>query len=145
MIRILASALALTFLAPAPFGARGEEKKPDRTIEILREDGKIVFREKDKPREKGKPKAVAVVVGETVRWVNRDTESHALTSVAKVDGKPVFDTEAIKPGAHKDVVFTIDMYRSVGGRPARFVTLKYRSDDKADREGELTFLSAARP
>jgi hypothetical protein len=125
--------------------SQGGEKKPDRTIEILREDGKIVFREEGKPREKGKPRAVGVVVGETIRWVNRDAEPHTLKSVAKADGRPVFDTKDIKPGEHKDVVFNIDMYRSLGGRPARFVTLKYRSGDAADKEGELTFMSAARP
>jgi hypothetical protein len=147
MIPILTSALVLMLLAPA--GQReekekGKTKEPDRTIEILREDGKIVFREKGKPRGKDKPKAVGVVVGETIRWVNRDTEPHTLKSVAKVDDKPLFDTQAIRPGEHKDVLFNIDMYRNVGGRPARYVTLKYRSGDKADQEGELTFLSAAR-
>ncbi|MDR3620163.1 MAG: hypothetical protein P4L85_12490 [Paludisphaera borealis] len=149
MFHILTSALVLTtLLAPASFAGQGDKKekgkKPDRTIEIVRENGKIVFREKDKPKGQGKPRAVAVVVGETVRWVNRDTESHTLKSVAKVGGKPVFDTQAIKPGEHKDVVFNIDMYRGVGGLPAQYVTLKYRGGDKADQEGELTFLSAAR-
>ena len=144
MKRIPTAALILAILGVPSFAGQGDEKakKPDRTIEILREDGKVVFREKGKPKEKGKPRAVGVVVGETVRWVNRDTEPHRLKSVAKVDGEPLFATQAIQPGAHKDVVFNIKMYRGLGGRPAQYVTIKYRGDEHADHEGELTFMSA---
>ena len=71
MTRILTSALVLAALGGPSFAGGGQgdekEKKPDHTIEILREEGRIVFREKDKPRGKGKPRAVGVVVGETIR------------------------------------------------------------------------------
>ena len=148
MTRILTSALVLAALGGPSFAGGGQgdekEKKPDHTIEILREEGRIVFREKDKPRGKGKPRAVGVVVGETIRWVNRDTEPHTLKCVAEIDGQPAFDTKVIRPGAHKDVVFNIKMYSGLGGRPAQYVTIKYRADGHADDEGELTFLSAAR-
>lgn len=152
MMRILSAALVLTALGPASLAGRGqgqgegegEGKKPDRIIEILREGGKIVFREQGRRNDKGKPRAVGVVVGETVRWVNRDAEPHTLRSVAKHDDKPLFDTQAIGPGQHKDVAFNIDMYRALAGRPARYVSVKYQSGDRADQQGELIFMSAAR-
>lgn len=124
--------------------SQGEGKKPSRAIEILREDGKVVFREQGKPKEKGKPRAIPVVVGETIRWVNRDAERHRLRSVEQADGQPIFDTQSIKPGEFKDVVFDIDMYHKLGGRPAQYVNLRYRDEGAADSEGELTFISAAR-
>ena len=55
-----------------------------------------MFREQGKDG-KGKPRAVGVVVGETVRWVNRDNEPHTLKSVAKHDGKPILNTDRIAP------------------------------------------------
>lgn len=135
-----ATALNLAMLLLSSLTATVGDKEPDKTIEITRKDGKLVFTEKGKD----KVQAVSIVVGETIRWVNRDELSHTLKSVAKVEGEPLFDTGAIRPGKSKDVRFDIDIYRNAGGRTANFVRLKYVGDDRADEAAELIFLSAAR-
>ncbi len=131
---------AAFMLAMLPLAVVGDDKKPDRTIEVTRKDGKIRFTEKGQ----SKSKPVQVVVGETVRWVNRDDQPHTLRSIVEVEGKPLFRTEVIRPGESKDMLFDIDLYRKAGGRTANFVRLKYHGDDRAEEPGELIFISAAR-
>ena len=131
---------AAFMLAMLALAVVGDDKKPDRTIEVTRKDGKVAFTETGQSR----PKPVQVVVGETIRWVNRDDQPHTLRSVVEVDGKPLFRTEVIRPGESKDILFDIDLYRKAGGRTANYVRLKYQSGDRAEEPGELIFLSAAR-
>jgi hypothetical protein len=147
MIRAtLVLATALAFAASVPVRLDGEEprrgraKEPDKVVEILREGGSLVFREQG--REEVEP--VAIVVGETIRWVNKDDRPHALRAVAGPGKAPAFVVKAIAPGASKDVLFDGKMYRSLGGLPAEDVTLKYRADGRAEPEGEIAFFSAAR-
>ena len=110
------------------------------TVEIRRSDGKIEFREIGKER----PEATTIVVGQTIRWANRDSEAHQLVSDVKVEGKPLFDTGIIEPGGHKDVLIDIDLYTKAGGKPANVVRVRYHSRDHEDLTGELQILSAAR-
>ncbi|WP_165246766.1 cupredoxin domain-containing protein [Paludisphaera soli] len=146
----LAFALALAALASAAFvparldgeaSEQGRAKEPDKVVEIVREKGSLAFRERG--RKQVEP--VTIVVGETIRWVNKDDRPHALRAVAAGPGKaPAFEVKAIAPGASKDVLFDGKMYRSLGGLPAEDVTLKYRADGRAAPEGEIAFFSAAR-
>jgi hypothetical protein len=121
-------------------GPHEGHQRVDKTIEITRKDGKLVFTERGKDANK----AVAIVVGQRIRWENKDSRTHALVCTLMVDGKPLFDTEVIKPGEHKDVLFDFDMYKRAHGKPANVVTLKYRSHEPSSKPGELQFLSAAR-
>ena len=132
--------LALASLCPEPSGDGDKPKAPARTIEITRQAGKVVFTEQGKTEAK----AVAVVVGQSVRWVNRDDQPRTIQSVVEVDGKRLFQTEVISPGAHKDILFNNDLYRAAGGRMAEYVSLKYRADDRSEETGELILLSPAR-
>ena len=110
------------------------------TVEIRRTDGKIEFRESGKE----KPETTTIVVGQTIRWANRDSDAHRLVSDVTVEGQPLFDTGIIEPGAHTDVVIDIDLYTKAGGKPANVVRIRYHSSDQEDRTGELQILSAAR-
>jgi len=120
--------------------AQEVERLPDKTVEITRKDGKLVFIEHGKE----KAQAIPVVVGETIRWENKDTQPHTVVSVQTAAGKPLFDTGIIPPGKHKDVHFDIDMYQRAGGKPANVVRVKYHNRAQIDEVGELHFLSAAR-
>jgi hypothetical protein len=110
------------------------------TVEIRRTDGKIEFREPGKE----KPETTTIVVGQTIRWANRDSDAHRLVSDVNVEGKPLFDTGIIEPGGHKDVLIDIDLYTKAGGKPANVIKIRYHSSDQEDRTGELQILSAAR-
>jgi plastocyanin len=140
MFKFLAAALALTALIPCGTAAQEGEQDVGKTVEITRKDGRLVFLERGKAR----PAAVTIVVGQTVRWVNKDTEPHHLVGTRRVQGKPLFETGTIPPGGHKDVVFDIDFYRSAGGKPANVVTVQYQCPAHPGEEGELSVLSAAR-
>ena len=115
-------------------------KEPDKIIEMTVKDGVLIFAE----RGKGPTQSVTVVVGQVVRWVNRDTEPHTLTSALRPGGKPLLDTGSIKPGEYKDVLFDIDLYRRAGGRTANVVTIKLRQDGRPDAALAIELLSAAK-
>ena len=59
-----------------------------------RKNGKLVFLEHGK--EKAQP--IPIVVGQTVRWENKDTDPHLVSNQA-VSGKPLFDTGVIEPAS----------------------------------------------
>ena len=109
------------------------------TIAIVRHDDRIEFREGGT----GGPRTT-VVVGQTIRWENKDATPHRLVSADEVDGQPLFDTGIILPGAHCDVLLDIDLYSKAGGKPANVISIRYHSIDDADSRGELQVLSAAR-
>ena len=144
MTAISATILALVSLALLPVQDQapggGKPREPAKTIEITRQAGKLVLTEKGKPE----PKAVAVVVGQTVRWVNRDQHPWIIRSIVEVDGKPLFQTEIIPPGGQKDILFNNTIYRAAGGQTAESVRLKYQADDRGEETGELVLLSPAR-
>jgi plastocyanin len=125
---------------PGGFESKPAAKEPDKIIEIMVKDGAIVGGEAGKDRAK----PVTVVVGQIVRWVNRDTKSHAVTSALKIDDKPLFEPGTIEPGKHKDLLFDIDIYRRAGGKTAGVVTLKFRCDGASKDAGEIQLLSAAK-
>ena len=135
-------ALALFTLMPGqqqtPGG--GKPREPAKIIQITRQAGKFLFTEKGKPEAK----AVAVVVGQSVRWVNCDDQPWTIRSIVEVDGKPLFQTEAIPPGHHKDILCSNTIYRAAGGQTAESVRLKYQASDRREETGELVLLSPAR-
>ena len=133
-------ALVFTAFTNSRPAAQKVERMPDRTVEITRKDGKLVFIEHGKE----KAEAIPIVVGQTLRWKNRDSQPHELESIQTVSGKPLFHTGIIEPGKHKDILFDIDMYQHAGGKPANVVTVKYHSRTHVEDLGELNFLSAAR-
>ena len=141
---IPATVLVLASLALVPLdpiGSLGDKpKEPARTIEITRQAHKVVFTEKGKPASK----AVAVVVGQSVRWVNCDDQPWTIRSIVEVNGKSLFRTEVIPPGGHKDILFNNTIYRAAGGQTAESVSLKYQANDQVDATGELILLSPAR-
>jgi plastocyanin len=128
-----------TLTAFDPTG-RGEAQRVVKSIDITSKDGKLMFLEQGKEE----PGVVTLVVGETVRWHNKDARAHRIVSDLKVEGKPLFDTEVIQPREHKDMVIKFDMYRKAGGRPASVIKLKYHSTEQERETGELQVLSAAR-
>src|SRR5262245_4502921 len=97
------SALCVTLVLSTLIGfgpaARGGAQRVVKTIDIMLNDGKLIFLEQGKDR----PGVVTLVVGETVRWHNKDARAHRIVSDLKVEGKPLFETEIIKPGEHKDL------------------------------------------
>ena len=139
MYRALCSALIIAAVVTSAVSAQ-ERGQVDKTIELTRIDGKLVFME----RGKDKVAPITIVVGQRVRWENEDSEPHTVVSTLTVAGKPLFSTGAIKPGDHMDVLFDIDLYERAGGKPANVVTVKYRIHEQPGEPGELQLLSAAR-
>jgi hypothetical protein len=122
-------------------GSWPDERKPDKVIEITLHDGKPALTEKGQD----KPGPVVAVVGQTVRWVNRDSRTHHFVSTAEFKGKPVIDTGEIEPGKHYDLILDNDLYRAAGGKTANVVMIKFRSRGKQpDPAGELQVLSPAK-
>jgi hypothetical protein len=118
----------------------GSTQRVTTTVEIRRTDGEIEFQESGKE----KSETTRIVVGQTIRWANRDSNAHRLVSDVNVEGKPLFDTGIIEPDGHKDVLIDIDLYTKAGGKPANVIRVRYRSSDGQGRSGELEILSAAR-
>jgi hypothetical protein len=110
-----------------------------KTIDIIRHNDTIEFRERGNDGYR-----TTIVVGQTIRWENKDTRPHRLVSALEFDGKPLIDTGIIRPGEHCDVLIDIDFYSKAGGKPANVISIMYRSTDDADSRGELQVLSAAR-
>jgi plastocyanin len=137
MLRFAAVAVA-AFVGMAAVSA--QERKPDKVIEVAVKDGSLSFTEQGQ----AKSTAVTVVVGQMVRWVNRDAVPHRITSSALVDGKPILEVGAIKPGEHFDFQVTNNLYRLAGGKPAGSVTIIYHSRVAPKRPAELVLLSAAK-
>lgn len=140
MYRAICAALLMAAVIISDASTQERDYKLDKTIELTRRNGKLAFIESGRDEVA----AVAIVVGQTIRWENKDNEPHQLVSTLTVMGKPLFSTGVIKPGDHSDVLFDIDLYELAGGRPANLVTLKYRSDEQSGEIGELQLLSAAR-
>src|SRR4029450_6946134 len=111
----------------------------DKTIDIIRHDDKIEFRERGNDERR-----TTIVVGQTIRWENKDARPHRLVSAVEIDGRPLFDTGVIRPGEHSDVLIDIDLYSKAGGKPANVISITYHSTDAAYARGELQVLSAAR-
>ena len=63
----LMAALVFTALTMSEQAAQKVERMPDRTVEITRKDGKLVFIEHGKE----KTQAIPIVVGQTIRWRTR--------------------------------------------------------------------------
>jgi plastocyanin len=140
MYRVLCAALITAAVITSEVSAQECDHNVDKTIELTRRDGKLVFIECGKD----KIAPVTIVVGQRIRWENKDEEPHTLVSALTVAGKPLFSTGAIKPGDHMDLLFDIDLYERAGGKPASVVTVKYRSREQPGELGELQLLSAAR-
>ena len=141
MYRALCAALVIAAVMTPEVAAQEREHEADKTIELTRRDGNLVeFIE----RGKDKVAPVTIVVGQRIRFENKDNEPHTLVSTLTDSGKPLFSTGVIKPGDHEDLLFDFDLYERAGGKPANVVTLKYRSQAQPGEPGELRVLSAAR-
>ena len=132
--------IVLAMLATIGPDAAGDEPRADKTIEITSKDGKLAFTEKGKE----KAEAVTLVVGQTVRWRNKDSRPIRIVSAKKVDDSPIFDTGVIEPGAYKDLLIDIDLYSKAGGKRASSVTVKYHDKGRDSDQAELELVSAAR-
>jgi len=140
MYRARCAALVIAAVIISEVSAQERDYKVDKTIELTRRNGKLAFIEGGKDEVA----PVTVVVGQRIRWENKDKERHELVSTLTVMGRPLFSTGVIKPGDHFDLLFDIDLYERAGGKPANLVTVKYRSYEQPDEPGELQLLSAAR-
>jgi hypothetical protein len=140
MYRALCTALVIAAVITSEVSAQEGAREVDKTIELTRRDGKLEFIE----RGKDNVAPITIVVGQRIRWENRDKEPHTLVSTLTVSGKPLFSTGVIKPGDHEDLLFDIDLYERAGGKPANVVTVKYRSSEQPGELGEIRLLSAAR-
>jgi plastocyanin len=137
---LCAAALVIAALITSEVSAQEGDREVDKTIELTRRDGKLEFIE----RGKDNVAPITIVVGQRIRWENRDSEPHTLVSTLTIAGKPLFSTGVIKPGGHEDLLFDIDLYGRAGGKPANLVTVKYRSNEQPGEPGEIRLLSAAR-
>jgi hypothetical protein len=115
------------------------EGSVDKTIDIIRHDDTIEFRERGTDERR-----TTIVVGQTIRWENKDATPHRLVSAVEIDGKPLLDTGIIPPGGHHDVLIDIDLYSKGGGKPANVISITYHDSDDGGSRGELQVLSAAR-
>jgi hypothetical protein len=140
MFRALCAALIIATAITLHVSGQERDHEVDKTIELTRRDGKLEFIE----RGKDKVAPITIVVGQRIRWENKDKEPHSLVSTLTIAGKPLFGTGIIKPGDHKDLLFDIDLYQRAGGRPANVVTVQYYSDEQSGEPGEIQLLSAAR-
>jgi plastocyanin len=140
MYRPLCAALVVAAAMTSEAGPQERGHEADKTIELTRRDGNLEFIE----RGKDKVAPVTIVVGQRIRWENKDSEPHTLVSTLTASAKPLFSTGVIKPGDHEDLLFDIDLYERAGGKPANVVTLNYRSQEQPSAIGELRLLSAAR-
>jgi plastocyanin len=140
MSRAIWAALVVAVVITSGLDAQQSKQNVEKTIELTRRDSKLTFVEPGK--DYAEP--ITIVVGEKVRFVNRDTESHTVVSTVVVEGKPLFSTGVIKPGEYVDLLFDIDLYERAGGKPANVVTLKYRSDQQLGEDSEIRLLSAAK-
>jgi hypothetical protein len=140
MCRGIYAALVIATMITTGVDAQQSDHKVKKTIELTRRDGKLEFVE----RGKDSTEPVTIVVGDSVRWENKDNEPHTVMSALTIDGRPLFDTGVIKPGEYVDLLFDIDLYERAGGRPANVVALQYHSDEQVDEYGVLRVLSAAR-
>lgn len=70
-------------------------------------------------------KDVTVVVGQTVKWVNKGNKTHTATSSLKVGDKAVFDTGDLRANASGSVTFDEQKYKDAGGKDGKAVTLEY--------------------
>jgi hypothetical protein len=84
MYRVLCAALVIAAVTTSG-GAQERGYKVDKTIDLTRSDGKLVFIE----RGKDEVVPITIVVGQSIRWENKDKEPHALVSTLTVAGKPL--------------------------------------------------------
>lgn len=120
--------------------AQQSDDKVTKTIELTRRDGRLLFIE----RGKDFAEAITVVVGEKIRFENKDKEPHTVVSTEIVEGKPLFSSGVIRPDEYQDLLFDFDLYERAGGRPANVVTLKYHSEQQTGEDSEIRLLSAAK-
>lgn len=140
MCRAICAALVMAVTLASGLDAQHNDSKVEKTIELTRRDGKLTFIEHGK--DNAEP--ITIVVGETVRWENKDKQPHTVVSTLIVEGRPIFSIGVIKPGEYLDLLFDIDLYQRAGGRPANVVKLQYHSDEQGGEPAELRLLSAAR-
>lgn len=140
MTRAICVALVVAAVITAGVDEQQGDYKVEKTIELIRKDGTLMFIE----RCKDHAEPITMVVGERVRFENMDKEPHTVVSTMVIEGKPLFSTGVIKPGEYLDLLFDIDLYQRAGGKPANVVTLKYRSDQQLGEDSEIRLLSAAK-
>lgn len=139
MTRVICVALVLAAVITSGVDAQ-QDYKVEKTIELTRKDGTLMFIE----RGKDHAEPITMVVGERIRFENQDKEPHTVGSTMVIEGKPLFSTGVIKPGEYRDLLFDIDLYTQAGGEPANVVTLKYCSDQQLGEDSEIRLLSAAK-
>ncbi|WP_035695958.1 cupredoxin domain-containing protein [Bradyrhizobium liaoningense] len=140
MTRAICVALVLAAASTCGVDAQQSGYNVEKTIELTIKDGKLMFIE----RGKDHAEPITIVVGEKIRFENKDKEPHTVVSTMVIEGKPLFSTGVIKPGEYLDLLFDIDLYQRAGGKPANVVTLKYRSDLQLGEDSEIRLLSAAK-
>jgi plastocyanin len=112
----------------------------EKAVALTSRGGKLVFVEKGRDQ----PEPVTIVVGQKVRFENKDNDPHTITSTPLIDGQPLFSTGVIQPGQFADVLFDIDLFARAGGKTGNVVTIRYRNEQQTAEESEIYLLSAAK-
>jgi plastocyanin len=140
MSRAICAVLVVAALITSGVVAQQSDDHVAKTIELIRTGDKLLFIE----RGKKFAEPITAVVGEKIRFENKDYEPHTVVSTETIDGRPLFSSGLIKPGEYQDLLFDFDLYERAGGRPASVATLKYRNEQQTGEDSEIRLLSAAK-
>jgi plastocyanin len=73
-----------------------------------------------------KTKDVTVMVGQKVKWVCKDCDTHTVTCTVKdKDGKALFDTGDLNVNESKEIAFDAALFAKAGGKAGGKVELPY--------------------
>jgi len=95
-------------------------------------------------------KDVTVIVGQTVKWVNKGDQPHTATSKKETkDGKPLFDTKEIKRAKcdkydSRSITFDEKLFKAAGGTPGGAVKLEYYCDIHPKMKSRIILKAADR-
>ena len=99
---LLRAALFVSTLAASELSAEEVDRRVDKIIEITRKDDKLVFIE----RGKDKLAPVTIVVGQKIRWENKDTRPHALVTPSRSKESRFLTPRSSSPGTTRTCSLT---------------------------------------
>ncbi len=122
-----------------------EDKKKDKDdVIVINIEGKgknsKYIKEGDKEQ-----KDVTVIVGQTVKWVNKSNAPHTATSDLKVKDKPLFDTKRLNPKdkpTEASILFDEQKYKDAGGKDGKPVPLSYHCEIHPEMMSNIILMPA---
>jgi plastocyanin len=138
--------VALCCVLVCTTGLVGTAQKKEKPIIILMMDDHTFVEESKEGKAGAEEEPVAVKVGQSVVWRNKDTVNHsAFSNLLKPDKERLFKTEDFVPGRKdsKPVQFTREMFELAGGKKGGFVMLDYYcKQHKDDMKGKIKLIDA---